>query len=228
VGAAGKNATTKEGCMSPKVSTPHGRRAAVLLALALVGGVAGGARAGDCDCKCPPPYCHPVEGPPCIKFKCECPRPVCPPFDCEFWGYYPTCWRCWPFGFKACGTPEHPLGHDGPVPPLPGAMGEAPLNPVPAAPVLASPWSGTPTPTPVPIHPSFDPNDPTNPDLRVPGQEDAPKPKPVGPDTTSDAPAYGRPVIAASYVVPAAPPPVRPGGRPRIWVEQQAVADPGR
>jgi hypothetical protein len=214
--------------MSPKVSSPHGRRAAVLLALALVGGAAGGVRAGDLGCECPPPYCHPVEGPPKIKFKCECPRPVCPPVDSEFWGYYPTCWRCWPFGPKACAHPDEPWGdHPGPVPPGPGMMGEVPLNIPPVNPMLPAnpmpPASGA--PTPVPQQPYFDPNDPTAPDLRLPGQEDAPRPKPL-PDTTGYAPARGRPLVAASYVAPPPPPaPVRPAGRPRIWVDQETIAD---
>src|SRR5262249_41916405 len=143
-------------------------------------------------------------------------------FDCEFWGYYPTCWRCWPFGFKACGTPEAPLGHDGPVPPLPGAMGEVPLNPVPPAPMPVGPAT-----TPAPVQPSLDPNDPTNPDRHGRGQGAAPRPRPVS-DPTSAAPAYGRPIVAASYVVPAEPPaPRRPrvAGRPRIWVDAAAPAD---
>jgi hypothetical protein len=195
----------------------------LLLALALAWGGAGGARAGDGCCECPPPYCHPVEGPPKIKFKCECPRPVCPPFDSEFWGYYPTCWRCWPFGFKACGTPEHPLGHEPPMPPLPGVAGEVPLNPLPVGPSTPAPGG-----TVAPGVPLFDPNDPSNPDLRGPGLEDAPKPKPVVPDNTSDAPGYGKPVVAASYVVPAEPPARHRSGRPRIWVDQTAIDDPGR
>ena len=46
-----------------------------------------------CREKCPPPYIHCAEGPPCIKFKCACPKPVCDPCSLEHYGYYQTCWR---------------------------------------------------------------------------------------------------------------------------------------
>jgi hypothetical protein len=47
--------------------------------------------------KCPPPYYHVYEGPPCLKFKKGCPRPVCDPCELPHFGYYQSCWTPWPY-----------------------------------------------------------------------------------------------------------------------------------
>jgi hypothetical protein len=47
---------------------------------------------------CPPKYKYCQEGPPCIWVQCGCPRPVCCPIDAPNWGYFPTCWRPYPWG----------------------------------------------------------------------------------------------------------------------------------
>jgi hypothetical protein len=71
---------------------------------------------------CPPYYNHCTEGPPKIKFKCGCPKPVCGPCTLEHYGYYPTCWRPWPFppDLSHCpGPPPDALAatmHGAPVP----------------------------------------------------------------------------------------------------------------
>jgi hypothetical protein len=46
---------------------------------------------------CPPCYkwCH--EGGPRIWVQCGCPKPVCCPSNAPNWGYFPTCWRPWPW-----------------------------------------------------------------------------------------------------------------------------------
>jgi hypothetical protein len=52
--------------------------------------------AGDCGCgflsgifSCPGSCTH-------------CCRPKCPPYCHEFYGYYSTCWRYWPAGWRNC------------------------------------------------------------------------------------------------------------------------------
>ncbi len=115
-------------------------------------------RAQDCSsssCKtarCPPPYVHHQEGPPCIKFKCVCPRPVCPPCTSPFYGYYPTCWRSWPAGVAVCprcgGVAWAPPGPDAPMPDLP----PVPLpEPQPTAPPVIPPAATKAPPGPIMI-----------------------------------------------------------------------------
>lgn len=71
--------------------------AASILFLATGSGVRG-QLFDHCTCeKCPPPYVHCQEGPPCIKFKCSCPKPVCNPCNLRSWGYYENCWHPWPY-----------------------------------------------------------------------------------------------------------------------------------
>jgi hypothetical protein len=50
-------------------------------------------------------FCRPK--PPCIKYKCVCPKPICPCCELENFGYYPTCWRAWPFppNYSHCPVP---------------------------------------------------------------------------------------------------------------------------
>lgn len=60
-------------------------------------GVVGPLLDGCCCEKCPPPYVHRMEGPPCIKFKCGCPKPVCDPCNLRSWGYYENAWHPWPY-----------------------------------------------------------------------------------------------------------------------------------
>jgi len=59
--------------------------------------------------KCPPPYVHCQEGPPCVKFKHLCPKPVCDPCHLQHYGYFATCWHPWPFpaDFSHCPYPPH-------------------------------------------------------------------------------------------------------------------------
>jgi hypothetical protein len=75
---------------------------------------------GACKWRCPPPFVHCQERPPCVKMKCVCPRPVCNPCALEHAGYYQTCWQPWPYppDWSHC-----------PVPP-PGAVIAPPLGPV--------------------------------------------------------------------------------------------------
>ncbi len=46
---------------------------------------------------CPPILKHCMERPPRICFWPSCPKPICSPCEAPHWGYYPTCWRPWPF-----------------------------------------------------------------------------------------------------------------------------------
>ena len=46
---------------------------------------------------CPPWYKHCAEGGPKICVKCACPKDVCCPSDAPNWGYFPRCWRPWPW-----------------------------------------------------------------------------------------------------------------------------------
>jgi hypothetical protein len=66
--------------------------------------------------KCPPPFVHCQEGPPCVKFKHLCPKPVCDPCNLQHYGYFATCWHPWPFpaDFTHCPYPPHA--------PLPGPI----------------------------------------------------------------------------------------------------------
>jgi hypothetical protein len=51
-------------------------------------------------------FCRPKA--PCIKYKCVCPKPICPcGGELENFGYYPTCWRPWPFppNYSHCPVP---------------------------------------------------------------------------------------------------------------------------
>ncbi len=114
---------------------------------------AGPARAEDCcSHHCPPPYVHCMERPPCIKFKCACPRPVCPPCDSPFFGYYPTCWRCFPGNWSNCPERNPPW--------------------VAVAPGVYPPGSAAPGAT----MPPADSPEATAPELMLEGQEVAPAP----------------------------------------------------
>jgi hypothetical protein len=96
-------------------------------------------RADDCSCTpthhCPPHYCHVYERPPCVIFKCGCPKPVCNPCDLPHAGYFPPCWRSWPYPPDWTHCPYPPSGAliappslaelspRGAVPPAPGPDG---------------------------------------------------------------------------------------------------------
>jgi hypothetical protein len=57
-------------------------------------------------CHCPKTvFCRPK--PPHIKYKCVCPKPICPYCELENFGYYPTCWRAWPYppNYSHCPVP---------------------------------------------------------------------------------------------------------------------------
>jgi hypothetical protein len=63
------------------------------------------AAVGEC-LHCPKTvFCRPK--PPRIKYKCVCPMPICPLCEIENFGYYPTCWRAWPFppNYSHCPVP---------------------------------------------------------------------------------------------------------------------------
>lgn len=93
---------------------------------------------GCCWEKCPPPYVHCQDGPPCIKFKCGCPKPVCDPCNLRSWGYYENPWHPWPYppNWSRCrdlppvphpammvGNPGKPIGVETQLPP-PKRQGE--------------------------------------------------------------------------------------------------------
>src|SRR5262249_1026174 len=94
--------------------------------------------------KCPPPYVHCFEGPPRIKFKHACPKPVCGPCEIQHYGYYPTCWRPfpWPPDYTCCPTPQP--GHLLPGMPMVGPVLAAGGDVGPGLP----PADGTPLPQP--------------------------------------------------------------------------------
>lgn len=82
-----------------------------------------------CRHKCPPPYVHCQEGPPCLRFKCGCPKPVCDPCTLEHYGYYQTCWRPWSFPPDASHCPQPQ-----PVIELQGAIATPPVEEAPSLP----------------------------------------------------------------------------------------------
>jgi hypothetical protein len=90
---------------------------------------------------CCPKTCFTREKSPCINFRCICLKPICQPCVLEGFGYYPTCWRPWPFPPNYCPCP---------VPPPGALVDQAPLIvgvPAPSAPG-ANPDEGPPPPPP--------------------------------------------------------------------------------
>jgi hypothetical protein len=75
--------------------------------------VCGGQECSTCQTSCnwwdcPPKFKYCAEGPPKICVMCACPKPVCCPSDTPNWGYFPRCWRPWPWApnWSHCyGTP---------------------------------------------------------------------------------------------------------------------------
>lgn len=92
-------------------------------------------------------FCRPKA--PCIKYKCVCPKPICPCGELENFGYYPTCWRAWPFppNYSHC--------------PYPPTIATAPCSPtgVPAQAQAPAPTAADqlPAPSQMPTEPKTQP-----------------------------------------------------------------------
>jgi hypothetical protein len=114
-----------------------------------------GVRADDCNppptCHCPPRFCHIMERPPCLKIRCGCPKPVCNPCDLPHAGFWPTCWRSWPYppDWSHCPYPPPSTLIAPPMPGGHGPVGMAP-PPVPEQPTLPAPKKEAPPELPKP------------------------------------------------------------------------------
>ncbi len=69
-------------------------------------------------------YCFTLEKPPQVRYKTICSKPVCAPCDIEGNGYYPTCWRRWPYPPNSSYCPTPPPGAPVGPPPHVGAGNE--------------------------------------------------------------------------------------------------------
>jgi hypothetical protein len=97
------------------------------------------ASAGEC-CNCPTyVFCRPK--PPKIKYQCVCPKPLCPGCQFEHFGYYPTCWRSWPY------PPDYSYC------PVPPTIATAPCGPT-GAPNSGPQLEQLPTPSKMPEKPA--------------------------------------------------------------------------